>query len=50
MYSMTPDEGATRQAVAEYIKEVRLYRQIGFVQREASITQGYSPMEHESTN
>lgn len=50
MCALAPDERATRQAVAEYIEEVRLYRQIGFVRREASITQGYSPREHGSTN
>ncbi|MEW4368762.1 ArpU family phage packaging/lysis transcriptional regulator [Paenibacillus kandeliae] len=48
--ALAPDEGATRQAVAEYIEEVRLYRQIGFVRRESNITQGYSPREHGSTN
>lgn len=38
MCALTPDEGATRQALADYIEEVRLHRQIGFVRREASIT------------
>lgn len=50
MCALAPDEGATRQALADYIEEVRLYRQIGFVRSEASITQGYSPREHGSTN
>ncbi len=50
MFALASDEGATRQAVAEYIEEVRLYRHIGFVRREASITQGYIPREHGSTN
>lgn len=50
MCAIAPDEGATRQNVEYYLEEVRLYRQIVFVRREASITQGYSPREHESTN
>lgn len=50
MCTLAPDESATRQAVADYIEEFRLYWQIGFVWREASITQGYSPREHGFTN
>ncbi|MDO7908445.1 ArpU family phage packaging/lysis transcriptional regulator [Paenibacillus sp. JX-17] len=44
------DERATRLAVEEYLEEVRQYRQIGFVRREAAITQAYSYREHQSTN
>lgn len=44
------DEKATRLAVEEYLEMVRQYRQIGFVRREAAITQAYSYREHQSTN
>ncbi|MEC0233175.1 ArpU family phage packaging/lysis transcriptional regulator [Paenibacillus kribbensis] len=44
------DEKATRLAVEEYLETVRQYRQIGFVRREAAITQAYSYREHQSTN
>ncbi|WP_127550584.1 ArpU family phage packaging/lysis transcriptional regulator [Paenibacillus amylolyticus] len=44
------DEKATRHAVEEYIEIVRQYRQIGFVRREAAITQAYVYREHQSTN
>ncbi|MGN7352377.1 ArpU family phage packaging/lysis transcriptional regulator [Paenibacillus amylolyticus] len=44
------DEKATRRAVEEYIEIVRQYRQIGFVRREAAVTQAYVYREHQSTN
>ncbi|OBA05352.1 transcriptional regulator [Paenibacillus polymyxa] len=44
------DEKATRLAVEEYLEMIRQYRQIGFVRREAAITQAYSYREHQSTN
>lgn len=44
------DEKATRRAVEEYLETVRQYRQIGFVRREAAITQAYVYREHQSTN
>jgi ArpU family phage transcriptional regulator len=44
------DEKATRLAVEEYLETVRQYRQIGFVRREAAITQSYTYREHQSTN
>lgn len=44
------DEKATRLAVEEYLETVRQYRQIGFVRREAAITQAYTYREHQSTN
>ncbi|WP_235332381.1 ArpU family phage packaging/lysis transcriptional regulator [Paenibacillus terrae] len=47
---MPVDEKATRFAVEEYLETVRQYRQIGFVRREAAITQAYSYREHQSTN
>ncbi|CAM4177758.1 ArpU family phage packaging/lysis transcriptional regulator [Paenibacillus xylanexedens] len=44
------DEKATRRAVEEYLETVRQYRQIGFVRREAAVTQAYVYREHQSTN
>ncbi|PAD31447.1 ArpU family phage packaging/lysis transcriptional regulator [Paenibacillus sp. 7523-1] len=44
------DEKATRRAVEEYLETVRQYRQIGFIRREAQITQAYVYREHQSTN
>lgn len=44
------DEKATRLAVEEYLETIRQYRQIGFVRREAAITQSYTYREHQSTN
>ncbi|MGO4953086.1 ArpU family phage packaging/lysis transcriptional regulator [Paenibacillus sp. DRB1-1] len=44
------DEKATRLAVEEYLETIRQYRQIGFVRREAAITQCYTYREHQSTN
>ncbi|OMF17028.1 transcriptional regulator [Paenibacillus amylolyticus] len=44
------DEKATRRAVEEYIETVRQYRQIGFIRREAAVTQAYVYREHQSTN
>lgn len=44
------DERATRRAVEEYLETVRQYRQIGFIRREAAITQAYVYREHQSTN
>ncbi|MBE0339938.1 transcriptional regulator [Paenibacillus sp. 28ISP30-2] len=44
------DHKATRLAVKEYLETVRQYQQIGFVRREAAITQAYSYREHQSTN
>lgn len=50
MCAIAPGEGATRQNVADYLEEVRLYRQIGIFRCEESITQGYSLREQRSTN
>ncbi|MDN4078176.1 ArpU family phage packaging/lysis transcriptional regulator [Paenibacillus polymyxa] len=44
------DEKATRLAVEEYLETIRQYRQIGFVRREAAITQSYTYREHQATN
>ena len=44
------DEKATRRAVEEYLETVRQYRQIGFIRREAAVTQAYVYREHQSTN
>ncbi|PRA04848.1 MULTISPECIES: ArpU family phage packaging/lysis transcriptional regulator [unclassified Paenibacillus] len=44
------DEKATRRAVEEYLETVRQYRQIGFIRREAAVTQTYVYREHQSTN
>ncbi|MCP3810139.1 hypothetical protein UY416_19860 [Paenibacillus polymyxa] len=44
------DEKSTSLAVEEYLETVRQNRQIGFVRREAAITQAYSYREHQSTN
>lgn len=44
------DEKATRRAVEEYLETARQYRQIGFVRREAAVTQAYVYREHQSTN
>jgi len=44
------DAKATCLAVEEYLETIRQYRQIGFVRREAAITQSYSYREHQSTN
>lgn len=44
------DEKATRRAVEEYLETVRQYRQIGFIRREAAITQAYVYREHQTTN
>lgn len=44
------DEKATRRVVEEYLETVRQYRQIGFVRREAAVTQAYVYREHQSTN
>lgn len=50
MCELSSDESATRQKVADYLEEVHFYWQIGFVPREASITQGYNTRKHGSTN
>lgn len=47
---MPIDEAATRAAVEERLEEVRQYRQIGFVRREAAMTPAYSPRYHGATN
>ncbi|MGG1940042.1 ArpU family phage packaging/lysis transcriptional regulator [Paenibacillus polymyxa] len=44
------DKKATRLAVEEYLETIRQYRQIGFVRREAAITQSYTYREHQATN
>lgn len=44
------DEKATRRAVEEFLEEVRQYRQIGVVRREAAMTPGYTPRYHGATN
>lgn len=50
-FSILPiNEKATRQAVEEYLEEVRQYRQIGFVRRQAATITSYEPRYHESTN
>jgi len=47
---MPIDEAATRAAVEERLEEVRQYRQIGFIRREAAMTPAYSPRYHGVTN
>ncbi|MGP0583683.1 ArpU family phage packaging/lysis transcriptional regulator [Paenibacillus timonensis] len=47
---MPIDKAATRAAVEERLEEVRQYRQIGFVRREAAMTPAYSPRYHGATN
>ncbi|AJS59221.1 ArpU family phage packaging/lysis transcriptional regulator [Paenibacillus sp. IHBB 10380] len=44
------DEAATRAAVEERLEEVRQYRQIGLVRREAVLTPSYAPRYHGATN
>lgn len=44
------DVKATRLAVEDYLEEVRVYRQIGFVRREAAMTPSYEPRLHGNTN
>lgn len=44
------DEVATRAAVEERLEEVRQYRQIGHVRREAALTPSYAPRYHGATN
>ncbi|OWA36756.1 transcriptional regulator [Saccharibacillus sp. O16] len=44
------DTKATRLAVEDYLEEVRVYRQIGFVRREAAMTPSYEPRLHGNTN
>ncbi|MCM3128997.1 ArpU family phage packaging/lysis transcriptional regulator [Paenibacillus provencensis] len=44
------DEKATRRTVEDYLETVRQFRQIGFVRREAAVTQAYEYREHQSTN
>lgn len=50
-FNILPIDGrATRRAVEEYLETVRQFRQIGFVRREAAVTQAYEYREHQSTN
>ncbi len=44
------DVKATRLAVEDYLEEVRVYQQIGFVRREAAMTPSYEPRLHGNTN
>ncbi|MFB4326423.1 ArpU family phage packaging/lysis transcriptional regulator [Priestia sp. BR_2] len=44
------DEKATRRAVEDFLEEVRIYRQIGFVRRQAAKTPSYEPRYHGTTN
>ncbi|NEZ45465.1 ArpU family phage packaging/lysis transcriptional regulator [Paenibacillus alvei] len=44
------DEKATRHTVERFLEEVRQYRQIGVVRREATLTPSYEPRFHSSTN
>jgi ArpU family phage transcriptional regulator len=44
------DEERTAERIEEYLEEIRIYRQIGFVRREIKTTQGYTLREHGSTN
>lgn len=44
------DEKATRRVVEDYLEEVRIYRQIGFVRRQAALTPSYEPRYHGTTN
>lgn len=44
------DVKATRLAVEDYLEEIRVYRQIGFVRREAAMTPSYEPRLHSNTN
>lgn len=49
-YIMPIDEKATRRVVEDYLEEVRQYRQIGFVRRNAAVTPSYEPRYHGDTN
>ncbi|MDT3426090.1 ArpU family phage transcriptional regulator [Paenibacillus forsythiae] len=44
------DETETRRRVEEYLETVRVYRQIGFVRRQAALTASPEPRYHGSTN
>ncbi|WP_449603650.1 ArpU family phage packaging/lysis transcriptional regulator [Paenibacillus sp. Marseille-Q9583] len=44
------DEKETRRRVEEYLETVRVYRQIGFVRRQAALTASPEPRYHGSTN
>jgi len=43
-------QAATRAAVEQRLEEVRHYRQVGFIRREAGITASYEPRYHGNTN
>lgn len=44
------DETETRRRVEEYLETVRVYRQIGFVRRQAAMTASPEPRYHGTTN
>ncbi|NJJ37847.1 ArpU family phage packaging/lysis transcriptional regulator [Paenibacillus apii] len=44
------DEKETRRRVEEYLETVRVYRQIGFVRRQATMTASPEPRYHGATN
>ncbi|MEK3699626.1 ArpU family phage packaging/lysis transcriptional regulator [Paenibacillus sp. FSL R10-2199] len=44
------DEKETRRRVEEHLETIRLYRQIGFVRRQAALTASPEPRYHGSTN
>ncbi|HEY4390729.1 MAG TPA: ArpU family phage packaging/lysis transcriptional regulator [Paenibacillus sp.] len=44
------NQTATRVAVEQRLEEIRHYRKIGFIRREAGITASYEPRYHGNTN
>lgn len=48
--SLPVDEAATRAAVEKRLEEVRRYRQVGWIRKEAFITAGYEPRFHGATH
>lgn len=49
-FSREIDKKATRAAVEQRLESVRVYKQIGFVRREMSITASAAPRYHGATN
>ncbi|MEF2964939.1 ArpU family phage packaging/lysis transcriptional regulator [Paenibacillus sp. M1] len=48
--TMPMDYAATRAAVEKRLEEVRQYRQIGYIRREAAVTVSYEPRYHGATH
>lgn len=48
--SLPVDEAATRAAVEKWLEEVRRYRQVGWIRKEAFITARYEPQYHGATH